>query len=524
MIPILPLYFPMPMIPSCCLTPSPGSVLAANPATTSQLGYPAEALVNHPVGALFAEEQQARLLEYIANAPTDGTSSWHGQVLAASGARRQAEMSLVRVPHSSGSHLLLTLHDLEEVSRVLEALHQAETRYQMVAEFTFGWDYWEAPDGSLLYVSPACEAITGYTAAEMMVHPGLNAELVLPEDRDLWEQHRQQIALHRPCDGNQPDPRSLTFRIVDRQGNLHWIEHFCRAVYLNGQFVGHRASNFDITERKRAELTERETHALAARLNRTTHELFKPFSDFDDLSLVGQQVVEAVIDAFGVVDCGLMLIEPETRLVKRVARAGSYQVQTTALLQVDGPGLVPAAIRSGTLIYAPDVREHPLYAANATHTRSELVIPLWSREGVLGVLDLQSTRLDAFSERDQRLLVAFAERVAAIMASLRALEAVRRINAELEQRVEERTASLERLTARMEAILQSSSSGIVLVSLEGNIVQTNPAFDQLLGLAPDEGYGHSLLEFAAPEAAATPAWRAGCAGRCAAGCTGHRAL
>ena len=45
-----------------------------------------------------------------------------------------------------------------------EVLREAELRYRTVADFTHDWEYWRAPDGRLLYVSPSCEDITGYAA------------------------------------------------------------------------------------------------------------------------------------------------------------------------------------------------------------------------------------------------------------------------------------------------------------------------------------------------------------------------
>ena len=44
------------------------------------------------------------------------------------------------------------------------ALRASEQRFRAVADFCYDWEYWLAPDGRLLYVSPSCERITGYRA------------------------------------------------------------------------------------------------------------------------------------------------------------------------------------------------------------------------------------------------------------------------------------------------------------------------------------------------------------------------
>ena len=44
-----------------------------------------------------------------------------------------------------------------------ETLKWAEAKYQVVANFTHDWEYWFNADGSLEYVSPSCERISGYS-------------------------------------------------------------------------------------------------------------------------------------------------------------------------------------------------------------------------------------------------------------------------------------------------------------------------------------------------------------------------
>jgi PAS domain S-box-containing protein len=128
----------------------------------------------------------------------------------------------------------------------LEALYEAELRYRTVADFTYDWVYWEAPDGTLRYVSPSCARITGYSAEEFLADPHLLDELILPKDRAAWAEHRRAAECREPCE--------TQFRIRARDGGTCWIEHVCQPVTNErGTFLGHRASNRDITQRKRVE-------------------------------------------------------------------------------------------------------------------------------------------------------------------------------------------------------------------------------------------------------------------------------
>jgi PAS domain S-box-containing protein len=141
---------------------------------------------------------------------------------------------------------------------------RAEQKYRTVADFTYDWEYWENLDGLLEYVSPSCKRITGYSVQDFMGNPSLLNEIIVPEDRDLWDRHfhdsRQKLM---PCE--------MQFRIQRRDGQICWIEHNCQPVIdAQGHLQGFRASNRDITARKRVEegirVREKDLRRLATQL------------------------------------------------------------------------------------------------------------------------------------------------------------------------------------------------------------------------------------------------------------------
>lgn len=102
---------------------------------------------------------------------------------------------------------------------------------------------------------------------------------------------------------------------------------------------------------------------------------------------------------------------------------GFYRVTEPGLLKI-GPyqgghgcltipferGVCGAAARTGEVQLVPDVEAFPGHIACSSSTRSELVLPVRNRAGeVIGVLDIDSDRPDAFTAED-------ADRLAAILA------------------------------------------------------------------------------------------------------------
>ena len=160
--------------------------------------------------------------------------------------------------------------------------------------------------------------------------------------------------------------------------------------------------------------------AEISKLSHATSSLFTSLSSSAHPHKVYENIIDCVLNAFGQVDCGLIGVEGDT--VQRLARKGEYDVKANQQFDLNGPGLVPAAIRTGETVYVPDVSKDPRYLANEPRTRSELVVPLKKDDTVIGVLDLQSTQLDAFSDADQRLLAGFATRAATTLENVQLMK------------------------------------------------------------------------------------------------------
>jgi len=142
-----------------------------------------------------------------------------------------------------------------ELSETVDKLREAELRYRTVADFTYAWEYWANMDGTLRYVSPSCERISGYTSWQFIDNPPLFREIIIPEDQDVWGKHYHDAR-------KDPGAKEIQFRIRHRDGSIRWIEHVCQPVRGDqGELLGFRASNRDITGRKEGEIQLRNAYS-----------------------------------------------------------------------------------------------------------------------------------------------------------------------------------------------------------------------------------------------------------------------
>ncbi len=176
----------------------------------------------------------------------------HSLLIARDGIERPIADSGAPIRDEQGrvAGVVLVFRDQTEERALQKALAEGGEIYRIVADYTYDWEYWQSPDGKLVYVSPSCERITGYRAEEFMQAPGLLTTIMHPDDRHVLEQHKH-ILLQ---DGDAPEVHQGDFRIFRRDGETCWIGHACQIVRRrDGTFLGIRASNREITERKQAE-------------------------------------------------------------------------------------------------------------------------------------------------------------------------------------------------------------------------------------------------------------------------------
>ena len=128
----------------------------------------------------------------------------------------------------------------------------------------------------------------------------------------------------------------------------------------------------------------------------------------------------------------LLLDEKGETLITRYAWRFGHAQPPERRLPV-ASGLVGVAVREWRLVNVPDVRHDARYLPMNPETRSELIVPLFHKGRIIGVLDLEHTRTGFFNEEHERMLTTLAAQVAIAIENARLYQEVRSQEQQLER-------------------------------------------------------------------------------------------
>lgn len=98
-----------------------------------------------------------------------------------------------------------------------------------------------------------------------------------------------------------------------------------------------------------------------------------------------------------------------------------------------GKGIVGTAAEQRRAVLVGDVKKDPRYIETNPETRSELAVPLIYNDKVIGVLDLEHTRRNFFTEDHQRTMTTLAAQIAIAIENARLYEQIARQESRLER-------------------------------------------------------------------------------------------
>ncbi|MCX5800378.1 MAG: GAF domain-containing protein [Candidatus Eisenbacteria bacterium] len=161
------------------------------------------------------------------------------------------------------------------------------------------------------------------------------------------------------------------------------------------------------------------------------------------------QMMHILRESFGYVHCAILLVGGEKELYVKAASGYAGEGVNNLRLKVGNEGITGWVAATGQPLYVPDVQKDPRYVPGMKGVRSEIALPLKIGQNVLGVLNVESTELGAFHERDVRILSSLAAQAAVAIENAR-------LYAEIEKKAEELDVACRDLEISRQSILKAN--------------------------------------------------------------------
>jgi PAS domain S-box-containing protein len=219
-------------------------------------------------------------------------------------------------------------------------------------------------------------------------------------------------------------------------------------------------------------------------------------ANLDNMELVLNTILDYAIFLIQADAAHIFLYDGENLEFGAAFWDGKQQAKPFAEPRLDG--FTYAVAYTGQSLIIPDMRQHTLFQ-NQEWNGAIIGFPLRIGETINGVMTIAFETPHQFPEQEIRILELLADQATIAIHNVQLYQQIQQHADELELRVEERTAELQRQKDLMEIILSNNSDAILLLTADGNIIQANRAFCSLFACENDDINGQPFATIAGIE-------------------------
>lgn len=407
---------------------------------------------------------------------------------------------LIEVISESG---LKRLEEIEARNRVMAS----EEKYKNLSRDLPIYVTTFLPDGTITFVDEILADLVHQNPEDLIGK--IFYDFLLPDDLNLVKNKLSQLSPQNPTETHDQ-------KFIQQSGEVRWHQWINRAFFDdNGNPVLYQAVGQDITERKRLEQEkDQQNHEL-----NILFESGKQLSQSLDLNVIYKTFYQQISQIMNCENLIISEFKSESQMIKAivVVNEGHFNdVSDLPLipLEPEGHGIQSPVIRSGV---ARNIGDYPaalkktntnyfineegrpvpedLVEDDTPYTKSALVIPILLNSRVEGVVQIQCSEYNAYTESDLRLAELLVSQIA-----------VAANNAKLYQQslhdITERNNALQTIKNtedRYRQLFENSPLGYQSLDYDGNFIVVNQAWLDILGYQREEVIGHWFGDFLVPE-------------------------
>ena len=329
----------------------------------------------------------------------------------------------IKVPVFDGEGKIAGLigvsRDITERKLIEEKLREREELFRSVVDNSHDGIAIIDENCRVTYANEVLAEILGYSRDEVVGQDFrkflAEKEKALFTDRKLREQAEQYK-------GKQFSSE-YELKIARKDGEERIVEVKATSIWDAQGRVRTIAQVLDITQRKKLEDERRLFEERLSELNNYAQRLNKARS----LKEIYRLTLDAMEKTLGFEYASILMVEEQ--ILHLVAHRGYSKVFSLKLPLDKDRGITVRAARIGKAVIVPDVRKEKAYVKGGEDILSELAVPMKIGGKILGVLNVESRRLNAFSEQDRKLLEILASHAAIAINNLKRQEKLAALNA-----------------------------------------------------------------------------------------------
>jgi two-component system sporulation sensor kinase A len=372
--------------------------------------------------------------------------------------------------------ILVVARDVTERKKMKEALREGEENFKTLME--------EAPisifntdlKGKITYVNKRFEEAVGYPREEIVGKDSFKFGIMSDETLKIIAKRMKERLFGKPS-------RLLEGQFKRKDGEWIWAEIEGRLIKKFGVPVGFQLTARDITERKIAEKERKRFEERLSALNIHGQKLNMAQS----MEEIYQLTMDAVEKTLGFEIAFFMVVDKD---VLRVVDHRGYPESFFIKLPLDGTkkGVSVKVVKTGRSINVSDVEKEDAWVKFMPDIRSGLDVPVKFGRKVLGVIGVDSKKLNAFNEKDQELLEILASHAAIAMSNLEHAKNLITYAREIRESQE-----------KFKRLFLDNPEPAVYVNSDFHVLDANPRFSKLFGYSLDEIKGKRLSDLIVPE-------------------------